>query len=291
MLRLRGGQRAAVQGTFNQAAAAFQLLPTEQDAQRRWSAATWARQRKGWIFLPSTPTLRESLRPLLSMWLDSLILRLMEQKGSSPVWFVLDELANLQRLPQLPTAIHESRKSNICLVLGFQGRSQLEAVYGHQAEAMLSQAMTKLFLRTSEPRAAEWISRSIGEIEVMRLEETHTRSMPALFQRFQLSKSSHWQSRTEPLVMASTIQGLHNLTGYLKSCDLAVAMSFPYVPLESWHPGFIPRPLPQLQELSVAAAAAGASAEPPSGQRSAQSSIQQVVEERHAQTREPEIIE
>jgi len=215
----------------------------------------------------------------------------MEQKGSSPVWFVLDELANLQRLPQLPTAINESRKCNICLVLGFQGRSQLEALYGYQAEAMLSQPMTKVFLRTSEPHAAEWISRSIGEVEVMRLEETHTRSMPVLFQRLHRSKSSQWQRRTEPLVMASTIEGLHNLTGYLKSRDLAVATSFPYLPLESRHPGFIPRPLPQLRKLSVATVAAGASAEPPSGQRNPQSSTQQVVGECHEQTREPEIIE
>ena len=61
----------------------------------------------GWLFLPSTPTQRESLRPLLSMWLDSLILRLMEfgQKGVPPVWFMLDELASLQQLPQLPTVI------------------------------------------------------------------------------------------------------------------------------------------------------------------------------------------
>lgn len=48
------------------------------------------------IFLPSTPTLRESVKPLVSMWLDSLILRLMErQTTTAPVWFVVDELATL----------------------------------------------------------------------------------------------------------------------------------------------------------------------------------------------------
>src|SRR5258708_14244761 len=34
-----GGQRAAVQGTFNQAAAAFQLLPSQLEAKGRWSAS------------------------------------------------------------------------------------------------------------------------------------------------------------------------------------------------------------------------------------------------------------
>ena len=66
----------------------------------------------------------------------------------------------------------ENRKSQNPVVLGFQGRSQLEVRYGHEAEAMLSQPGTKIFLRTSEPRAAKWISEAIGEIEVERLRES-----------------------------------------------------------------------------------------------------------------------
>lgn len=250
-----GGQRAAVQGTFNQAAAAFQLLPTEQDAQGRWSAAAWAKERQGWIFIPSSPTLRDSLRPLLSMWLDSLILRLMESAGKEAqrVWLILDELSSLQRLPQLPTGITESRKSNICLVIGFQGRSQLETLYGHQAEAMLSQPMTKIFLRTSEPHAAEWVSRSIGEVEVMRTEETHSQTIPAFLGN--RGKSTRMQRHTEPLVMASTIEGLHNLTGYIKSRDLVVAAAFPYVKLQAKEPAFLPRPLAELEALTLPSSA------------------------------------
>lgn len=262
------GQRAAVQGTFNQAAAAFQLLPNESEAKGRWSAAAWAKQRKGWLFLPSTPTQRESLRPLISMWLDSLILRLMEsgQKGVPPVWFMLDELASLQQLPQLPTVITESRKANVCLVLGFQGRSQLEGLYGLQAEAMLSQPMTKIFLRTSEPHAAEWISKSIGDVEVMRLEQSRTQGILALLTPNQNSTTTSWQRRTEPLVMASTIGGLRNLTGYLKSQDFVVPISFPYSQPVLRQPGFLPRPLPELEVLSVPqkAVAATASAGTPS---------------------------
>jgi type IV secretory pathway TraG/TraD family ATPase VirD4 len=245
------GQRAAVQGTFNQAAAAFQLLPNEQEAKGRWSAAAWSGERKGWVFFPSTPTLRESVKPLVSMWLDSLILRLMasRQTTTAPVWLIVDELATLQRLPQLPVAITQGRKADIRLVIGFQGRSQLETLYGGQAEVMLSQPMTKVFMRTSEPDAAHWISRSIGEIEIMRLEETHSQNIPLFFERLHRSKSQHWQRRTEPLVMASTIEGLHNLTGYIKSRDLVVSASFPRLDARLIHPGFLPRPLPQLEAL------------------------------------------
>ena len=106
--------------------------------------------------------------------------------GNKPVWFVLDELASLQRLPQLTTAITENRKSNNPMVLGFQGKAQLEALYGHIAEVMLSQPATKIFLKTSEPNAAEWISKAIGEVEIERFRETRTHGrVPA---RTQLGK-------------------------------------------------------------------------------------------------------
>ena len=135
-------QRSGVLGSLNMVADAFKLLPPERETERRWSAYAWARERRGWLFLTSKPTMRERLRPLMSLWLDLLVLRLMNEGGSGArkTWFVLDELATLQRLPQLTTAITEGRKSNNPMVLGFQGKAQVEALYGHIAEAMLSPA-------------------------------------------------------------------------------------------------------------------------------------------------------
>ena len=131
--------------------------------------------RRGWIFITSRPTMREALRPLISLWMDTLVLRLLNEPmpDQKPVWFVIDELASLQRLPQLHTAITENRKSQNPVILGFQGRSQMEARYGEDSEAMLSQPATKIFLRTTEPRAAKWVSEAIGEVEIERLRETH----------------------------------------------------------------------------------------------------------------------
>src|SRR5229473_3237635 len=139
-------------------------------------SGVWAKTTKGWLFLTSTPETRSRLVPLMSLWLDTLVLRLMHhgQAHRRPTWFVLDELASLQRLPQLHTAITENRKSNNPVVLGFQGRSQLEVRYGHEAEAMMSQPSTKIFLCTSEPHAAKWISDTIGEQEIERIRESRT---------------------------------------------------------------------------------------------------------------------
>jgi hypothetical protein len=256
-------QRSGVLASLNMVADSLKLLPSEKEAAGRWSAAAWSKERKGWLFLTSTSETRQRLLPLTSLWLDTLVLRLMNQgqASSGKVWFVLDELATLQRLPQLHTAVTENRKSNNPVVLGFQGRSQLETRYGHEAEAMLSQPATKIFLRTSECHAAEWVSRTIGAVERERLSES--RSSGQAGQR-RKTESYNLERRVEPLVMDSEISGLANLRGYLKSGNLVVRMSFSFVELPSKHPKYIQRPANMRPEepSKAAAAAAGASGMP-----------------------------
>jgi len=182
------------------------------------------------------------------------------QAHPRPVWFVLDELASLQQLPQLHTAITENRKSNNPVVLGFQGRSQLETRYGHEAEAMMSQPATKIFLRTSEPRAAKWISETIGEVEIERIRESRSSGQ---FPQYRNSKGYGLERQVESLVMASEISGLTPLHGYLKSGNLVVRMGFPYVTLANKQPAFIEREIkhwPRATEEPEAAAATVAEA-------------------------------
>ena len=244
-----GPQRGGVLGALNMVADSLKLLPKESETKQRWTTEEWARQRSGWIFLTSTPRFRERLLPLMSLWLDTLVLRLMNQGDPSlrHAWFVLDELASLQRLPQLHTALTENRKSGNPVVIGFQGRSQLEVRYGHEAEAMLSQPATKIFLHTSEPRAAKWISDTIGEVEMERMKETVNTGQ---FLRTAKSRSYHTERRTEPLVLASEIGGLQRLHALLKVDNLVVPFSFPYLAPVKTQPGFIPRELaPRVVEI------------------------------------------
>jgi len=124
------------------------------------------------------------------------------------------------------------------MVLGFQGKAQLEALYGHIAEVILSQPATKIFLKTSEPNAAEWISRAIGEMEVERFRETRTHGE---FPRSRNSESEQRDIYKESLVMASEVSGLDPLHGYLKYGNLVVRMRFPYLKLAHGQEPFIER--------------------------------------------------
>jgi len=173
------------------------------------------------------------------MWLDILILRLMNEARPGPrVWFLLDELQTLHKLPQLPNAISEHRKSDNVMCLFFQGRSQMEALYGHKSQNMLSQPQTKLFLGTSEPHAAQWISDAIGNVEWQRLEETKSDSqMPP----HRETRSYREIEEKTPLVMREEITGLGKGYAYLKCVNLVVKISFPYMARPKTQLGFIRR--------------------------------------------------
>jgi hypothetical protein len=153
-----------------------------------------------------------------------LVLRLLNEPkpGQKRVWFVLDELASLQRLPQLATALTENRKSNNPIIMGFQGKAQLEVIYGHLAEVMLSQPSTSIYLKTKEPKAGEWVSQGIGKVEVERMKET----------RFDGSRSGRnftLDRQIEPVVLESEISGLPDLHAFMKYGNFVTGFSFPYL--------------------------------------------------------------
>jgi type IV secretory pathway TraG/TraD family ATPase VirD4 len=234
-----GPQRGGVMGELNMVVDGLKLLPRREETKAAWTATQWSKQRKGWLFLTSTPETREAVLPLTSLWLDMLVLRLMNRQEERPVWFVLDELDTLKRLPQLHNAVTQTRKSGNPVVLGFQGRSQVEARYGHIAESLLSQPSTKIFLRTGEPNAARWVSSYIGDEERQWLRVSYTEGQTPQQRR---SKTWHTeQPPARPLVIASTIQGLTDHQGYMKLDNLLVKVKFSYSEPAKNQPGFLLR--------------------------------------------------
>ena len=235
-------QRVGVLSSLNLVADSFELLPEGGNGRQDFATADWIKERKRWVFLTSQSEYREKILPLHSVWLDLFILRMQgpcQDPAAKPVWFVLDELASLNKLPQLHAAVTENRKYGNPVVLGFQGRSQLEKRYGQDAETMLSQPATKVFLKTSEPRAAKWISDAIGEIEVERLKES--RSMGV----FGSKKSYAMEIATKALIMPSEIAGLEPLHGFIKQENRVVPVLLRLTKKRSKQPDFIERQMPQ----------------------------------------------
>jgi type IV secretory pathway TraG/TraD family ATPase VirD4 len=238
-------QRAGILGSLNEAGKPLRMMPVHAEGRRTWTVRDWSRKRKGWIFITSTPDTIDALRPVQSLWLDMLILKLQTsapEPDQPRVWMVLDELASLNALPQLHSALTKQRKSDNPIVLGFQGMSQLDAIYGKKAETILSQAYTNIVLRTREPRAAKHLSELIGKVQ---LERTRESKPSRMFERKHGSFST--ERVIDPVVMESQIQGLEDLHGYFVQQDKVVPIQFRPQPKRTVAPGLIERIIPPTQ--------------------------------------------
>lgn len=254
------GQRAGIIGTANIAGPALRLLP-DQGNKPTFSTKEWSKQRTGWIFVTNTLETRVALRPLQSMWLDLLIARVISmgpQTELPNVWMVLDELAALQNLPQLKVAITENRKAGFSIIVGFHGKSQLEGIYGKDADTIFSMPKMKILLRTSDSDCADWASRLIGSVEVERIRETR----PA--HEFLTSGRGHSYSterKEERLVLPSEIQSLPDRQGYLRYQNVVVPVHFAIVPKTKIAEPYVPAPIPQRWASSVQAQPLSATAQ------------------------------
>ncbi|MBX9697194.1 MAG: type IV conjugative transfer system coupling protein TraD, partial [Alphaproteobacteria bacterium] len=168
-----------------------------------------------WLFLSALPDQRKTLRPLISAWLDLSINALMSASSDPKrrLWFVMDELPALQRLPSLKTGLAELRKYGGCILAGLQSIPQLEEIYGKAAsQNMLNLFNTFLFFRNNDPTTSQWISKVLGEREQQEIQENLSYGAHAMRDGVSLNPTS----KTTPLVLPTEIGSLQDLEAYLK---------------------------------------------------------------------------
>jgi type IV secretory pathway TraG/TraD family ATPase VirD4 len=228
-------QRAGVLGVLSRANEVLHPLRRVEGREQRWSAESWVREGAGFVFITSTPANADLLRPLITLLLDVTIMKLRtrDRAKARPVWMFMDEVASLDTIPQLPTALAMTRKANMRIVLGLQNRAQLEQRYEHDAETIMSQPATKIVLRLSDPRSAEWASKLIGDQETEDQRESRSKGRGE-------RKSASTDIHMRPAIMPAEIQNLPDCEGILKIPGLAVRLRFPCVEGKALQEGFMP---------------------------------------------------
>lgn len=190
----------------------FSIRKWVKDEHKDWDAS---RDSSPWLFLSARPDQRETLLPLLSAWLDTAINALMSLSPdiNRRLWFVIDELPSLQKLPSLEIAMAESRKYGGCVLAGVQSFPQLTATYGlHQAQSLLDLFNTKIFFRNTAPNTTQWISKVLGEVEITEQQETLSYGAHSMRDGVSLSP----QNRTKSLVLPTEIANLQDLEAFIK---------------------------------------------------------------------------
>lgn len=85
-----------------------------------------------------------------------------------PAFFILDEFANIGRVPDFDKKISTSRSRKISFSVILQNLDQLEAVYEKSYETIIGNCDTHVFLGSNSQKTVEYFSKALGEKTISR---------------------------------------------------------------------------------------------------------------------------
>ena len=85
-----------------------------------------------------------------------------------PTYFILDEFANIGRIPDFDKKISTSRSRKISFSVILQNLDQLEAVYEKSHETIIGNCDTTIFLGSNSQKTVEYFSKELGEKTISR---------------------------------------------------------------------------------------------------------------------------
>jgi type IV secretion system protein VirD4 len=83
-------------------------------------------------------------------------------KLKEPVYFILDEFANIGQIPDFDQKISTSRSRKISFSVILQNLDQLEAIYEKSYETIMGNCDTHLFLGSNSYKTLEYFSKALG---------------------------------------------------------------------------------------------------------------------------------
>ena len=213
----KGNERmlGSVMGIISRYTAPLRWL--DPDAGRdAFSIRSWIEQDgQGWLFLTFTEGQLTELRPLLAAILDTAASAVLGLPPDSArrVWFFLDEFASLGRINSIEPLLTKARKNGGAAVLGIQSLSQLRDLYGRErAQTLLSCLSSVLVLRQTDAELAEYMSRFLGDQEILRTSQSGGSSSQG--------RSENWSQQVvkERVILPAQLKNLEPRLGVL---DLA----------------------------------------------------------------------
>ena len=114
-------------------------------------------------------------------------------KLKMPVFFILDEFANIGRIPDFDKKISTSRSRGIQFSVILQNLDQLEAVYEKSYETIMGNCDTHVFLGSNSYKTVEYFSKALGEKTISR--DSHSINRDKQYHRQGVSDSEQIMGR------------------------------------------------------------------------------------------------
>jgi type IV conjugative transfer system coupling protein TraD len=175
----------------------------------------------GTIFITNYADVKDTLRPILSLFVDLLGRKLLSMKDDHRrrIFFLLDEFGTLQRLSTIKDLMTLSRSKGGAVCIGIQDKGQIDKIYSPEfSQSILNACGNSVMFRVADPITADYLSKRIGKTEV--IETDQTMSMGVADNRDGVSLMQ--RSREKDLALPSEIMGLRDLEAYLKIANYPI---------------------------------------------------------------------
>jgi type IV secretory pathway TraG/TraD family ATPase VirD4 len=218
----------SIRSVAGSAMAAFEYVQNQRAT--LFSVRGWIKNRTypSMLFIPYRAGQIAALRSMIATWMHLAIFEAMSQPQGSDqkLWFVVDELDALGAIEGLKDALARLRKFGCRCVLGVQSLSQVTSTYGGEAQTIIENCGNTLILRCSASEnggTSQFASRLIGEREVLRRQISRGKDRESAFSSrgARRSRSITDHHVTETAVLASELEQLPDLRGYLKTASSA----------------------------------------------------------------------
>jgi type IV secretory pathway TraG/TraD family ATPase VirD4 len=217
----------SIRSVAGSAAAALEHVQAQRA--RSFSVRDWIGSGRGALFLPYRANQIAALRTIIATWVRLAIFEIMSNEHTDRrIWLIVDELDALGAIDGLKDALARLRKFGGRCVLGFQSVAQVSSTYGAgEAQTLVENCATTLILRCSASEhggTSQFASRLIGEREVARRNRSRGRDGSGFpgGRGWRRSMNVSEQRVTEAAVLASELEQLPDLTGYLKTASSPV---------------------------------------------------------------------
>lgn len=234
------------------------LQGLDKEGKPEFSIREWmtdAQYDSSWLFISTTARHRKAVRPLISMWLSlaTLLLQSMGENSERRVWFVGDEIASLQKIPEFNETLAEARKFGGCFVIGIQNMPQLIHIYGREmAKAIFDLLNTRAYGRSPSAEVAKIVEEELGHQRRREAREQNSYGLDQVRDGISISKDKV----NEPIVDYDQIMKMPNLQFYVRLPGEypVVKLNLKYRKQKKYHPALIERDFrdrlsPELEQI------------------------------------------
>ncbi|BBO86772.1 conjugative transfer protein TraD (plasmid) [Desulfosarcina ovata subsp. sediminis] len=180
-----------------------------------FKTADWLKdERPGIIFITNYEIIQHTLKPILSLFIDLLCRRFLSMNESYDrrIFFLLDEIGTLQRLPSLVKFITNIRSKGGAPFVGVQDFGQLDKIYSDDISHTIVSALNNNVYFALSDKSAKRASDNIGDYECYETERSYSLGVSDIRDGVTMNR----RKKKEPLVLPSEIQSMRDLETIIK---------------------------------------------------------------------------